>query len=394
MTKKEQKNNILTVVVCLLLIVCASIAIFLSKYDWHLDSVLGGFAPLGPSASPSGALSEVKEPVDWDYFDDTVMVGDSITYGMASYNYLSFNNVFAKIGLHQGTALTSKCVYTSKTTSYSIADALSRALPGKVYITLGINAIYSAKNDSFYDNYQALLNKIKKATPDSVIIIQSIFPVTQKWANDNGKPNCHEYIAYANSRLAQLAEENECYYLHTYEALCDDDGFLRSKFSGDGIHLSGKGYEEVFNYILTHPVESSGEFTKIGAIKPPVVYSSNSSTVSMPDISTNNNISSANPTINGSSISKDETSSNISSKDSSDSEDESSDTSDTSSGDKTSSKESDENDENTSSVSSKKPLSSDKEDSPNNNTSSKVSSTTQNENSSKISENQSRQKKK
>lgn len=395
MTKKEQKNNILTAAVCLLLIVCGSVAIFLSKYDWHIDNVLGGFAPTGPSGTPSGAISEVKEPADWDYFDDTVMVGDSITYGMASYNYLSFNNVFAKIGLHQGTALTSKCVYTSRTTSYSIADALSQALPGKVYVTLGINAIYSAKSDSFYDNYRALLSKIKRATPDSVIVIQSIFPVTEKWAIDNGKPSCNEYIAYANSKLAEIAEENECYYLHTYEALCDDDGFLLSKFSGDGIHLSKKGYEEVFDYILTHPVESSGEFTKIGAIRPPVVYNPNSSTVSMPDF---DNDSSSKPVSSDSSISKDESSSNISSKDSSDDEDESSDTLSDDTSSKTSSKKNnndnsdeDEKDENDSSSSKKPSSSSDKEDKENNSTSSKTSSS-QNETSSSVSQSQNERK--
>lgn len=281
-TKNKRGSMVPTIVVCILLVISATAAIILSGYDWHYDSILGGGANVGHSADIGDTLSKTEKPEDWDYFDDTVMVGDSITYGMASYGYLNFNHVFAKIGLHQGTALTSKCVYTSKTNGYSISDALKIAKPGKIYVTLGINAIYNYKSDWFYNNYRALLSKIKNASPNSVIIIQSIFPVTQNWAINNGKPQCNKYVAYANQKLSELAKEEGCHFLHTYEDLTDENGFLKPEFSGDGIHLSRKGYETVFNYILTHPVKSSGAFTQIGAIRPPAPQVSTNSQVSMP----------------------------------------------------------------------------------------------------------------
>ena len=306
--KEEQKRkNILTAVVCVLFIVVLSFAIFLSGYDWHTGSIFGGFSPVGPSGNISGAVPESSEKEDWSYFDDTVFVGDSISFGMASYGYLTFDHVFAKIGLHQSTALYSKCVYTSKTKSHTISEALELAKPGKVIITLGINAIYNYKDNSFYKDYRTLIDKIKKATPDSKIIIQSIFPVTEKWAKNTGHPNYNKYIAYANQKLFELAKSEGCEFLYTYEKLTDQNGFLQSEFSGDGIHLSRQGYTTVFDYILTHPIVSSGYFTEIGAIRPPVVYNNNSSTVSLPDIG---DISSTN-----SSTSSD-TSSNLSSQDS------------------------------------------------------------------------------
>ena len=293
LTKNKRGSMVPTVIVCILLVICATAALLLSNYDWHEDYIIGG-GNVGPSAEIGDAISKRPEPEDWDYFDDTVMVGDSITYGMASYGYLNFNHVFAKIGLHQGTALTSKCVYTSKTNGYSISDALSIAKPGKIYVTLGINAIYSYQSDWFYDNYRALLTKIKAASPDSIIIIQSIFPVTERWAINNSKPNCHKNIAYANQKLSELAKEEGCLFLHTYEDLTDENGFLKTEYSGDGIHLSRKGYETVFNYILTHPVESSGEFTKIGAVTPPAPQVSTQSQVSMPELEEMNSLPSLN----------------------------------------------------------------------------------------------------
>ena len=283
--KGEQRTkNIVTIVVCVLFIATLGLAIFLNGFDWHGENIFGGFAPVGTSASISGAIPESDGKEEWDYFDDTVFVGDSITFGMASYGYLTFDHVFAKIGLHQGTALSSSCVYTSKTQSYTISEALKMAKPGKVIVTLGINAIYNYKHDSFYDQYEELINKIKKATPDSKIIIQSVFPVAEYWANNMGKPDYNKFIAYANQKLYDLAEKNECYFLYTYEKLTDDEGFLLTQYSGDGIHLSRDGYTAVFDYILTHPIVSSGHFTEIGAVRPPVVVNNNSSTVSMPDL--------------------------------------------------------------------------------------------------------------
>lgn len=281
--KNKRGSLVPTIVVCILLVISATAAILLSSYDWHDYSIGGGNNNFGHSAEIGDAISKTDMAEDWDYFDDTVMVGDSITYGMASYGYLNFNHVFAKIGLHQGTALTSKCVYTSKTNGYSISDALKIAKPGKIYVTLGINAIYSYKADWFYNNYRAFINKIKNASPESVIVIQSIFPVTERWAINNGKPTCNQSVAYANQKLSELAKEENCLFLHTYEDLTDQNGFLKPEYSGDGIHLSRKGYEVVFNYILTHPVKSSGKFTQIGAIRPPVSQST-ASQVSMPEL--------------------------------------------------------------------------------------------------------------
>ncbi len=285
--KEEQRTkNIITIIVCVLFVATLGLAIFLNGFDWHNENIFGGFAPVGTSASISGAIPESSKKEEWDYFDDTVFVGDSISYGMASYGYLTFDHVFAKIGLHQGTALSSSCVYTSKTQSYTIAEALKMAKPGKVIITLGINAIYNYNHDSFYSQYEELINKIKKATPESKIIIQSVFPVAEYWAKNMGKPDYNKYIAYANQKLYDLAEKNDCYFLYTYEKLTDDNGFLLTEYSGDGIHLSRDGYTAVFDYILSHPIVSSGYFTEIGAVRPPVVVNNNSSTVSMPDLST------------------------------------------------------------------------------------------------------------
>lgn len=281
--KDNRKNNILFIVICVLLVINIALAIYLSNFDWHTNHFLGGFAA---NPTPNQQTFETAIPqsnkADDSYLDDTVFVGDSITYGISSYGYKSRDYVFAKIGLHQGTALNTKCVYTSKTTSYTIADALSMAKPGKIIVTLGVNALYSVYNDSFVSNYQKFIDKIKLASPDSVIILQSVFPVSRNWAASN-RPDANNRVAYANDRIAELCEINGLYYLNTYEDMVGNDGFAKEGMTSDGLHLSRKGYETVFNYILTHCVISSGAFTKIGAITPPNAPST-TSTVSLPKL--------------------------------------------------------------------------------------------------------------
>ena len=283
------KKNIITATVCLLLVITATVAIFLSGYDWHLSSITGSLGPVGTEATISDAITKGQKE-DWDYFDDTVFVGDSHCYAMAAYGYLSYNHVFAKIGLHQYTALYTKCVYTSKTQSYTISDALSMAKPGKIIVHLGINSILSYNQNYFYSNYTSFLNKIKAASPDSKIIIQSIFPVTKNWAEKNGHADYNQYIAYANRELAKLAKENDCQFLYTYEALTDENGYLIEAYTSDGIHLNSKGYSQIFDYILSHPVVSSGYFTEIGAVRPPAAPST-SSQVTLPEIDVSSSIS-------------------------------------------------------------------------------------------------------
>jgi len=302
------KKNIITGVVCLLVVITTALAIFLSGYDWHLQSLTGSLGPIGTAATIGDALPK-GEKEDWDYFDDTVFVGDSHCYAMAAYGYLSYNHVFAKIGLHQNTALYTKCVYTSKTTSYTIAEAVGMAKPGKIIVNLGINSILSYNQDYFYSNYRAFINKIREASPDSKIIIQSIFPVTQSWALKNGHADYNHYIAYANRELAKLSKELDCSFLHTYEILTDENGYLQAKYTSDGLHLSREGYSAVFDYILSHPIVSSGYFTEIGAVRPPVIPTT-SSQVTLPELDTSSGISQQ-ETVSG--ISESETESDTSS---------------------------------------------------------------------------------
>ena len=62
-----------------------------------------------------------------------------------------------------------------------------------------------------------------------------------------------EKINKANAWIAELANENDCYYLNTASVLVDETGYLNPTYSnGDGIHISPKGFSVILEYIKTH----------------------------------------------------------------------------------------------------------------------------------------------
>jgi hypothetical protein len=92
----------------------------------------------------------------------------------------------------------------------------------------------------FKSCYASLIQAILAESPDTRIILQSIFPVTEDCVNlDNAK------IDTANGWVKDIAAENGCRYLDTQSVLKDGEGCLKKDYcsSADGIHLNKEAYE-------------------------------------------------------------------------------------------------------------------------------------------------------
>ena len=99
--------------------------------------------------------------------------------------------------------------------------------------------------------YTKLVNKIKNASPDTKIILQSIYPVARNWEKTKSINN--ERIRAANGWVQQVAEDCGIYYLDTISVLADEEGYLPEAYqNGDGIHLNANSCGIVLDYIRTH----------------------------------------------------------------------------------------------------------------------------------------------
>ena len=112
--------------------------------------------------------------------------------------------------------------------------------PKKVYLLIGINNLnYTSTPEQMAKlkaKYAELVQEIRKVSPKTELIIQSVFPLTGGFAKTNPK------VLEFNEFIKQLAHDNGLAYIDIHKNLRNDKGELKSDYTGDGIHLTIDGY--------------------------------------------------------------------------------------------------------------------------------------------------------
>lgn len=135
----------------------------------------------------------------------------------------------------------------------AIPSAIEIYKPQYIIITVGLeNGVAYCTEEKFKEYYLSLVNAIKEVSPNTNIILQSVFPISKKAEKSN--PNiANDRIDTANGWIAELCEENSIRFLNTASALKDEKGYLLADYdSGDGITLNAEGYKAMIEYIRTH----------------------------------------------------------------------------------------------------------------------------------------------
>ena len=193
-----------------------------------------------------------SDPVEEDYFDDAVFIGDSRTEGLLLNTGLSNATFYVHKGLMVDTVFT-KPVINKDGKKCSVMDALKTTAFSKVYIMLGINETGWVSSQIFQDKYGEIIDGIREINPEALIYIQGIMPVSNKVSSTHAyvtNPKIDEY----NGLLRELAEEKQVYYIDTETAVAGEDGSLPSDAATDGIHLVKEYCGKWLNYLKAHTV--------------------------------------------------------------------------------------------------------------------------------------------
>lgn len=172
-----------------------------------------------------------------------VFMGDSITQCWYDADPSFFNdNNFACRGI------------SGQTTSHMLVRMRKDVVdlhPKYVVILAGTNDI--AKNNGFievdeiYGNIVSMceIAKANKVKP----VICSVLPVKQyKWRPE--VTDCAERIIRLNAMLEDYAKASRCIYVDYHSVMKDDENGLPQKWSYDGVHLNGDGYDVIEKIIL------------------------------------------------------------------------------------------------------------------------------------------------
>jgi len=197
-------------------------------------------------------ILEITEDAGQEYLDNTLFIGDSNTKRTMLYGHTTWDNILAveSMGVQHITTL-ELAYFKGYDKPLTVPDAVKIIQPQRIIITYGTNNTIGWERDKFIETYKEGLNAIEKAYPYAEIIINSIPPIDKEREN---LAVTMQAIDKLNKALAEMAKAEGYKFLNSAEALKDEEtGFAKKDYTiGDGVHLSMKGMEALFNYIKTH----------------------------------------------------------------------------------------------------------------------------------------------
>ena len=227
-----------------------------------------------PPAEADPPAVETEEPVEeppspfrlgetedagHEYLEKMYFLGDSTTYWLGYYYDHGYSEELVPSShIWTGPTGTMTLAYYATVRivyetgeQISIREAVERTQPEYLVITLGVNGISFMDEEWFVRAYTDIVEIVKEASPETKIILNSIFPISTtypyQWDVNNDK------IRAANGWIEQIAEDTGTRFLNSYESVVGEDGNLPVSGSvGDGLHLSCESFETVMRYFRTH----------------------------------------------------------------------------------------------------------------------------------------------
>ncbi len=182
------------------------------------------------------------------FYADCLFIGDSITHGLIGYSntYLggafSTNNVCADVGMS-----TKKILNDNN----GIKTKIKSKNPKKIFILLGgndLNVPYP-NYDAIISDYISMVKELKQHFKNATIIVQITFPIGEKYEKLNGVYLKSSKILEFDEKLKVALTENEIYYIDINQSLKDENGYLKTEFSNDGMHFKPQYYAYWMNVI-------------------------------------------------------------------------------------------------------------------------------------------------
>lgn len=209
--------------------------------------------PLPITITTENVELQQTEDMGESYLDKFVFLGDSTTNGLSYYEMVDPAQVWCP---SNGTfSLFNQSIirirYPETGEELTIPEILSRKQPEYLLITLGINGISSMDENYFKSEYKSLISTIQTASPNTKIIVNSMYPLCASYDTSSGITM--DKVRAGNEWLKALSVEAGVYFVNTYSTLVDSTGFMPESYTnGDGLHLNPTSFELVLSYLRTH----------------------------------------------------------------------------------------------------------------------------------------------
>ncbi len=254
----KRLTSALLILVCLLTmaLVALTIAFFITKYHppQRPASPTGdgvGSTPIQSGTMADGTPNGTPSPTDTitlpetpdaglAYQDSLIFMGDSLTARLIDRGVLTGGTATTQVWRAETDVFHLKPGMSDQTIvlpgpgehagkNVSVAKAVALTKPSVLIITLGTDwgvSYYIPERESdFKTCYIEFIQGIRRASPDTTVILQSVFPVSARCTTMS-----NTQINRANQLIREIAGATDCRYLDTQSVLRDESGNLKAEF--------------------------------------------------------------------------------------------------------------------------------------------------------------------
>ncbi|MBE6604496.1 MAG: hypothetical protein E7639_02170 [Ruminococcaceae bacterium] len=212
----------------------------------------------------AASMADTRSPENTqiNFLDTLTFLGDSTTAHMATRAPFGKSGAAGRVWMTKSRYLNlsprityERILCPESGEELTIAEVAARIKPQRLVITLGIDyGVYYYRNDqtSFEFYYEKLLDAILAESPDTTLVLQSIFPVGRQ-----SRAITNEMVDKANETVATIAKRRGLVFVDANRILKDHDGFLAQEYcySDDGIHLTAAAYDAIFKNLENYEQE-------------------------------------------------------------------------------------------------------------------------------------------
>ncbi len=211
-----------------------------------------GTAPADPSAAPTATPVPTLAPVSDEqldegyldaWFDNSVMIGDSIVDGMNRYaanerdqgrpclgkmRIVGSSGLSLKVAvLAERKEIPGKVIFRSR--YMTISQVVEATQSKRLFLMFGTRDIEWYTAEELIDVYGEIISIVKADHPDLRVYVHSLMPTIKSFALSVNQD--YETNKAANEKLRAFCEENGYTYLELADLVRDEEGFLKYEYS-------------------------------------------------------------------------------------------------------------------------------------------------------------------